>query len=344
MKLPEISVVIATYNSQRTLKLVLESIKKQDYPKDKIEILIVDGGSTDGTTDIAKKFKCRLFKNEKVDQVYGKFLGYQKSIGRYLLFLDSDEVLECNLSIRNKLAALKETKNAYVALSSGYKKPKNSPSINNYINEFGDPFSYFMYHDTKSYKYFLKNISQKYQSIYSDPQKAIFNFSKYKELPFIELTSMGALIDKKYVKKYLPIVFERPAEHTHLFYLLNNQKSLFVIMKDDVVIHYSAANLQNYLKKIKSRIKSNIFGTQMGEAGYKGRQKYVAKNYQRFGFVIYTLSIILPLWDSISLSISRKSTIYIIHILLCFYTLTLIIYFYILKLLQVKVKLYGYGT
>ncbi len=47
-----ISIIIPTLNSARTLKDCLDSIAIQDYPKDKIEIIIADGGSTDDTMAI----------------------------------------------------------------------------------------------------------------------------------------------------------------------------------------------------------------------------------------------------------------------------------------------------
>ena len=54
--LPSISIVIPTYNSERTLSLCLGSIAEQDYPREKIEIIIADGGSKDRTLEIAEKF------------------------------------------------------------------------------------------------------------------------------------------------------------------------------------------------------------------------------------------------------------------------------------------------
>ncbi|MBL7085732.1 MAG: glycosyltransferase [Candidatus Cloacimonetes bacterium] len=51
MNLPKVSVVIPTYNSERTLGMCLESIRKQGYPRNKIEIIIGDGGSTDRTLE-----------------------------------------------------------------------------------------------------------------------------------------------------------------------------------------------------------------------------------------------------------------------------------------------------
>ena len=53
---PTISILIPTLNSAKTLRACLESIAMQDYPKDNIEIIIADGGSTDGTLEIISEF------------------------------------------------------------------------------------------------------------------------------------------------------------------------------------------------------------------------------------------------------------------------------------------------
>ena len=47
--LPVVTILIATFNSEKILPRTLEGIKKQSYPQDKLDLLAVDGGSTDGT-------------------------------------------------------------------------------------------------------------------------------------------------------------------------------------------------------------------------------------------------------------------------------------------------------
>ena len=55
MKNIVITVVMPTYNSEHTIEKALQSIRNQTYPQDSIEILVVDGGSTDKTLSIAQK-------------------------------------------------------------------------------------------------------------------------------------------------------------------------------------------------------------------------------------------------------------------------------------------------
>lgn len=343
--LPLVSVVIATHNSGSVLSKVLESITKQDYPKNRIEILIIDGNSVDNTISIARRYLCRIFNNFKIDQVYAKYMGYLKAKGKYLLFLDSDEVLESSQSIRNKIDAITSETKVRAVISSGYKTSDKYPSINAYLSELGDPFTYFMYRDSKCPRYFLKNLLNNYKVVSEDSKKAIFDFSDG-AAPFIELTSMGVLIDLDYVRKKIPQVFKNPAIHTHLFYLLNSKRNLFAVMKNDAVVHYSASTLTSYLRKLRSRVKSNIFSTDMGKAGFKGREKYQPQfnKLKKFAFALYVISIIFPLMDAVYLSVTRRKLVYLLHFFLSFIVLFMIIYFYILKLINKKTNLVGYGV
>ena len=53
----KVSLLVTTYNVKNNLKITLESIEQQDYPA--IEVIIVDGQSTDGTLDLIREFAVR---------------------------------------------------------------------------------------------------------------------------------------------------------------------------------------------------------------------------------------------------------------------------------------------
>lgn len=59
-RFPSITVIIATYNSNKTIKECLKSVRSQDYPQGKIDILLADGGSSDNTLQIARKFNVNI--------------------------------------------------------------------------------------------------------------------------------------------------------------------------------------------------------------------------------------------------------------------------------------------
>ena len=54
---PSVSILIAAYNEEKNIREKIQNTLGLDYPKDKLEIVVVSDGSTDRTDDIAREFK-----------------------------------------------------------------------------------------------------------------------------------------------------------------------------------------------------------------------------------------------------------------------------------------------
>jgi glycosyltransferase involved in cell wall biosynthesis len=87
---PLVSVNIATFNSGRTLKKCLDSLKAQSYGN--IEIIIMDSHSQDNTLEIARVFGARIVFAPTL--ATARQAGADESRGKYIFILDSDQVLE----------------------------------------------------------------------------------------------------------------------------------------------------------------------------------------------------------------------------------------------------------
>ncbi len=87
---PLVSVIIPTFNSQKTIKFCLESIRKQTYKR--IETQVVDRHSTDATVQIAKQFKAKMYAHPD-GRSEARNYAAQRAAGDFLLFIDSDMVL-----------------------------------------------------------------------------------------------------------------------------------------------------------------------------------------------------------------------------------------------------------
>jgi glycosyltransferase involved in cell wall biosynthesis len=89
------SVIVATYNREKTLLKSLESILKQTYTD--VEVLVVDDGSTDGTEKLMKIIKDSRVRYIKLPINSGASVarnrGIQEATGDYILVWDSDDGL-----------------------------------------------------------------------------------------------------------------------------------------------------------------------------------------------------------------------------------------------------------
>jgi biofilm PGA synthesis N-glycosyltransferase PgaC len=103
---PRVSVIVPVYNGERTLGRVLRALLSQDYPRELMEIIIVDDGSTDDTPLIVEYYR-RLdtrirYLRHKVNRGKAAALaeGIAAATGDVILILDDDTIPEKNAIAR----------------------------------------------------------------------------------------------------------------------------------------------------------------------------------------------------------------------------------------------------
>lgn len=92
--MPTISVIIPIYNEKEHIRRCLDSILRSDFDKERMEVLLVDGGSTDGTLEIIGEYRkrypfIRLLPNP--DKIVPKAMniGIEAASGEYIVRLDA---------------------------------------------------------------------------------------------------------------------------------------------------------------------------------------------------------------------------------------------------------------
>ncbi|HPN96157.1 MAG TPA: glycosyltransferase [Candidatus Moranbacteria bacterium] len=96
MERPLVSVIITTRNEEKNIGNCLESIKKQKYPTELLEIIVVDNNSEDKTKETALKYTDKFF-NKGPERSAQRNYGVEKSSGEYFIYLDADMVMNENV-------------------------------------------------------------------------------------------------------------------------------------------------------------------------------------------------------------------------------------------------------
>ena len=95
---PFVSVIIPTLNEERYIGKCLESFVNQTYSKDKFEVLVFDGLSTDNTVNIVKNFSgkinLRIFENRKVKHVFALNEGIKQARGNFFVIVGGHSFVE----------------------------------------------------------------------------------------------------------------------------------------------------------------------------------------------------------------------------------------------------------
>lgn len=103
----KISVITVCYNAADTLEKTIQSVLGQTYRN--IEYIIIDGGSTDGTVEIIRRYADRLgyWVSEPDGGIYDAMnKGIERATGEWILFLGADDILLDNLVfLKNYLSA-----------------------------------------------------------------------------------------------------------------------------------------------------------------------------------------------------------------------------------------------
>jgi cellulose synthase/poly-beta-1,6-N-acetylglucosamine synthase-like glycosyltransferase len=98
--LPEISIIVPTYNESFVIESKLEALLNISYPQKKCEIIVVDSGSSDGTCDIVRRFEDRgvaLIEQEKrLGKASALNLAMRESRGEILIISDANSAFESN--------------------------------------------------------------------------------------------------------------------------------------------------------------------------------------------------------------------------------------------------------
>ncbi len=103
-KYPSVTIVVPCWNEEKTVENTVSSLLALNYPQDKLEIFIIDDGSSDGTWDIIRKFEnfpnIKIFKKENGGKHTALNLGLEQMTTEFFGALDADSFADPESLVR----------------------------------------------------------------------------------------------------------------------------------------------------------------------------------------------------------------------------------------------------
>lgn len=306
-KYPFVSFIIPTLNAERYLDICLRSIRKQNYPSNRYEILVVDGGSSDTTFEIAKKFGCEVFNNPMVDPESGKAIGIKASKGNIIALLDADNVIVRKDWLKKMVFPIIDNSKLFGVESSYFYRQKDNV-FNKYcmLIHIADPFSRALAANLKIEK------------------KTGYQECGIPEGQSYPLGANGFLWNKRVINELgndFP-VFE---ESNFSYYIMQKGFRTFARVSGYGIYHY---HINSFMDFVKKRLKiGNKFLNRKVE---KRRTWIEGVPRSRIVFsVIYCTTFIGPLIESSCQFIKSGNLVWFLHPFMCFTSVILYSYVFI---------------
>ncbi|MDR0373410.1 MAG: glycosyltransferase [Nitrososphaerota archaeon] len=136
---PHVSVIVPVYNEENGIDHTIDSILDSDYPKDKLELIVIDDKSKDKTLEVInKKSQEKTFKIVAQQQNMGKrhamAAGLKQCTGEILVCVDSDTILKPD-AIKNLVQPFTD-KDVYCVCGSAIVANDRDPKTNTIIARF----------------------------------------------------------------------------------------------------------------------------------------------------------------------------------------------------------------
>ncbi len=313
---PSISIITLTFNADlRIFSESLESVKNQQYPGNRIEHILVDGGSTNGTVELAKLYGCNVMSRPDLqyESEMRKSLGIRKGKNDIILFLEADNVLVGQDWLTMMVLPFIERKNIFCTFSMHTSFSKNMSLLTKYCALIGasDPPVCYL---GKADKIMLdQDIYNKGEIIKDTSKYTVVKFAK-DNLP--TLGDNGHMVRRSAISKVNkdPKLFL----HTDAFFdLLCLGYDTFGVVKNSMK-HYIGSDI---LKLYQRRV---VYKERFRDSYIRKRVYYIfdyrssKDRWNLFKFMFFSFTFVQPFFRAVRGYLKIREPAWFLHPVVCF--------------------------
>lgn len=309
---PTISAVIPTHNSAKTITDCIKSVLSQNYPS-QIEILIIDGSSTDETTSLAKDLGVTVINVPKYRQnaEYNKSIGVNKAKHDLILMLDSDNILPHSNWLRNMVYPFLKEKNLVGSDPAFIHYDRKHVLIDRYLALFGslDPVAFYLGKSDK-----LPRYSDSYSFFKTAKKKKGYYLAAFYPEFVPAIGSNGFLMSREIVARY------GKTEPKHFFHtdihvdIIKNGYRSYAFVLDSITHLTGVRSLGSFLYRRVLFARHNL-----QQRNFRRHSVFMPQDTLRLMlFILYTLTVIKPLYDSVRGYVKIRDRAWFLHPVLCF--------------------------
>lgn len=300
MSVPKLTIVLPTYNAESDLVRFFRSFYKQRVPKSWIELLIVDGGSTDGTYKLARKYGARVIYNPEKLAEPGVWRGCLIAKAPLIMILAADIAFPSPDTIR-KIVGVFKNKTIVAAYPKFICGPRDSV-YSRYFNAFSEPFTHFVYGDATNYRTF----SRMYSTILHTDNYDVYDFSSNPVYP-----GLGFAHGFTIRKESLPPRREKSDDFLVVYSLIRKKARLAYVFSAPVY-HYVIRDFKQFVLKERRSVENALL---RGDSGITIRTYYLTpgQKVRMYLFFPYAFSIVIPLVRSIVNAVRFRESAWLLH-------------------------------
>lgn len=310
-----LSIIIINRNDSSNLNKCLKYLEYQNFPKNKLEILVIDGNSSDQSEEISKLFDNVKFYNMgyETEMEARRYLGILKCKNEIISFIDTDNFVEDKDYLLQSISPFYSEKYLLGAFSKWYFPSSQISLLDKYYSLIGgnDPIAYYLCRNDRVEFQFDKYPNANTNVIKKTNNYDLVSFDK-NDYPVIGCN--GFFFSKSIINEYI-LKDPRDFFHTDYFKFINDKKNnynYYAILNNSIT-HNTGKSLIHSLKKRVAYSNRYYLNKNMNRTYKVFNPKKILDLLRMIKLLIFALTLVEPIGRSFFYYFKTRQISWFLH-------------------------------